>query len=88
MLCFPFMSRCYEKATLRIRILRANIYKPIDIRGKSIINDTASNHRVMLLTHSKVRGTDRCERRRGEPKNQDMSCEIINFQILYRPAAP
>ena len=24
-----------------------------------------------------IRGTDRCERRRGEPKNQALSCEII-----------
>ena len=24
-----------------------------------------------------IRGTDRCERRSGEPKNQALSCEII-----------
>ena len=62
-------------------------YKPIDIRGKNVINDIASNHNMILLIYSKVRGSDRCERQRGEPKNQDISGEIINFQILYWPAA-
>ena len=62
-------------------------YKPIDIHGKSIINDSASNHSVILLTYSKVRGTNRCGRRRGEPKYQDMSCDI-NFQIILWPCCP
>ena len=63
-------------------------YKPIDIRGKSIINDTASNHRVILQTYSKERGSDRCERRKVEPKNQDMNFEIIILSNLYWPAVP